>query len=495
MRLAAATTAALTLTMLTAGTSIAAEEPTPDPYYGSGQFSELVAAAGQGSTGATKVNEVTRIDRGASLKLEGLGFGHGRGMSQFGARGAAELGLAYTDILGFYYPGTTLTKLPDKPIRVWLEADDDGATAVVSDGVLQVRDARGAGPKNIPAGTQVIVTENFDGGMSVWSSDDEAEDGDWIQLHDGPGPITLTSTSQTIQVFFPDDTRSEYSGSIQAIQTDDGFKTLNVLPMEDYLLSVVPMEMETWFPPEAMQAQAVAARTYSAGERNTFAYRDWDICDSTQCQVYGGIRKYDADGMVIDEYATPQSSAAVSATAGQVLTDERGEIALAQFSSSNGGWTTEGKNGEPYLVARQDMWDCVDNYAYPWTATISSAQLMEHWPEVGTPNAITVTERNGNGTWGGRALNIRIDGSKGSVDVPGEDFRIALGLRSNWFRVSGTAANGEEPATPAVPRTSHIGAGSYVVPPTAPSHLCAVAPTVRDLRALWSAPATFTTAK
>jgi len=257
-------------------------------------------------------------------------------------------------------------------------------------------------------------------------------------------------------------------------------------------LSVVPMEMETWFPPEALQAQAVAARTYSAGERANFAYREWDICDSVQCQVYGGIRKYDADGMVVDEYATPQSTAAVRATAGQVLTDSRGEIALAQFSASNGGWTTVGKNGEPYLVARQDLWDCVNNYAYPWTATISSAQLAEQWPEVGTPTSLTVTERNGNGTWGGRVLNVRVAGTSGSVDVPGEDFRMALGLRSSWFRVTGTAGDGEVPATPVVPRTSHIGASSNVAAPTAPSHLCAVAPTLRDLRELWSGPATLT---
>jgi len=460
-----------------------------DSYYGTGQFRELIAAAGQGGQGPIQVAETTVIAPGESIMLEGQGYGHGRGMSQFGARGAAELGVPYQEILAYYYPSTTLSELPDAtsaPMRVWLEADDDGSTEVSADGSIQVRDASGGGVDDIAAGTRVSVAPNQDGTMTVWG----LSDGDWSELHSGPGPITLTATSGTVQVIFPDETRTEYRGAIQATETSTGFKTLNVVPMEDYLQSVVPKEMQVWFPAEALKAQAVAARTYSAGEQATFADREWDICDSVQCQVYGGVAKYDADGVLADDFEAGSTSAAVAATAGQILLDDAGQVVFAQFSSSNGGWTTVGKNGEPYLVARPDTWDCVDNYAYPWTATVSSAQLAEQWPEIGEPTALTVTERTGNGTWGGRILSLRLDGTTGSVDVPGEDFRIALGLRSSWFRVLGTTYDDAVPAAPVGVPWQHVGTSEYPAAPTDPWHPCFLPTTLRDLRVLWSSPAT-----
>src|SRR4051794_23583077 len=69
----------------------------------------------------------------ASITIEGRGYGHGRGLSQWGARGAAGLGLGHEEILDFYYPGTTPVTQGDVPVRVLISADTDGVVEVVGE--------------------------------------------------------------------------------------------------------------------------------------------------------------------------------------------------------------------------------------------------------------------------------------------------------------------------------------------------------------------------
>ena len=87
--------------------------------------------------------------------------------------------------------------------------------------------------------------------------------------------------------------------------------------------------------PAAVQAQAIAARTYAAYERAHPLTDTYQICDTTSCQVYGG---YSSEH--------PDSNAAIAATAGKIQT-YGGDPAFTQFSSSSGGWTSAGS--VPYL--------------------------------------------------------------------------------------------------------------------------------------------------
>ena len=78
--------------------------------------------------------------------------------------------------------------------------------------------------------------------------------------------------------------RVAYRGTLRAIKGD----TVNILPLDDYLKGVVPREVPASWKPAAVQAQAVAARTYAAFGRREPQASHYQICDTTACQVYGG---------------------------------------------------------------------------------------------------------------------------------------------------------------------------------------------------------------
>ncbi|MEU4608439.1 SpoIID/LytB domain-containing protein [Kribbella sp. NPDC023972] len=102
------------------------------------------------------------------------------------------------------------------------------------------------------------------------------------------------------------------------------------MSLERYLRGVVPREaLSTWLR-ATLQAQAVAARTYSVYHRNQAVWRAYDLCDTTACQVCGG---YDSE--------QASTNTAIAATAGQIRLYE-GKPIMAEFSSSNGGATAAG---------------------------------------------------------------------------------------------------------------------------------------------------------
>ncbi len=140
-----------------------------------------------------------------------------------------------------------------------------------------------------------------------------------------------------------------------------------MLPLESYLKGVVPREVPAAWTPHAVRAQAVAARTYAAFERAQPLAEHYQICDTTQCQVYGGFT---------DEH--PASNKAVQATKKRVLL-AAGEPAFTQFSASNGGWTSAG--AFDYLPAQEDPFDT----AYQgWTDTVTAREVEQALPAIGT---------------------------------------------------------------------------------------------------------------
>jgi SpoIID/LytB domain protein len=165
-----------------------------------------------------------------------------------------------------------------------------------------------------------------------------------------------------------------------------------------------------------VRAQAVAARTYAAYERR---HRSGPICDTWSCQVYGG---HSAEH--------PASDAAVEATRRLVLEHDGGP-AFTQFGSSSGGWTSAGSM--PYLPAQADPYDdWAGNPNHAWSVAVTDARFEDAWPAVGNLRRLVVTERDGNGEWGGRVRSLRVVGAKGAVTVSGDTLRSVLGLRSPW---------------------------------------------------------------
>jgi SpoIID/LytB domain protein len=388
----------------------------------SGVTAGLVVAASLPAD-AVEVNQSYAV--AGTVVLSGHGFGHGHGMSQYGAQGAAKQGLTYKQIIDFYYPSTTWSQVTGK-VRVLISADTTSDVVVAAVPGLRLTDIGAAKTYTLPtpksvkrwritvgAGSRSVV-DYLTGSWHRWKPGGRA-----ALVGDGqfgaPTPMTL---------FTPAGARS-YRGSLRSASPVKGGKardTVNVLSMDDYVRGVIPREMPASWQPEAVKAQAVAARTYATWSRDQFPTRYYQICDTSYCQVYGGAGAED-----------PRSNAAVTATASQILTFD-GKPAFTQFSSSSGGWTSAGS--VPYLAARVDPYDDYEgNPVHAWSTELGAAKIERAYPAVGTLKGIEVTRRDGNGEWKGRVWTLVLDGTKNDVTVSGDAFRARFGLRSSWFTV------------------------------------------------------------
>jgi stage II sporulation protein D len=372
--------------------------------------------------------------------VRGHGYGHGHGMSQYGAQGAALQGKSYREIVDFYYPGTSWATMRGK-VRVLITADTTSDVVVSPAPGLTVRDLGGGATYRLPAIDGVkrwrlnvddrrtvvgYLTDRWrrykPGGKAALAGDGELF---------ASGPVTLWT---------PAGSRT-YRGTLRSASPSPGSAsrdTVNVVSMDQYVMGVVPYEMPASWHPEAVRAQAVAARTYATWSRNQNRSRYYQICDTTSCQVYGGVGGED-----------PRSNQAVRDTRRQILT-YGGSPAFTQFSSSSGGWTSAGS--VPYLRAKEDPYDgWSGNPVHDWSVTIDAGRLESSYPSLGTLRRILVVNRDGNGEWRGRVNSMVLDGTRNDVTISGDQFRWAFGLRSNWFTID---------PTPIISRWTSIGGTS-----------------------------------
>ncbi|WP_181312228.1 SpoIID/LytB domain-containing protein [Nocardioides campestrisoli] len=359
------------------------------------------------------------VQGAAAIRVLGKGYGHGHGMSQYGAEGAARAGLTHQQIMEFYYPGTQWGTATGK-VRVHLTADTTDDVVVVAKPGTTVKNLATKKRWKLPNRTtgQWRLTTNRRNNKTIVQWRDRGSWKRWKAFSgDGelaaPGGLTLVTPSG----------RTTYRGKLRAASPVPGSKqrdTVNVVSLENYLKGVVPLEIPASWNPEAVRSQAVAARSYAAFERAQPLARHYQICDTTACQVYGG-----------KSAEHPLATDAITATAGQVLTAD-GAPAFTQFASSNGGWSSAGSR--PYLAAQADPYDgWAGNPNHTWSVTMGVEKLESAWPAVGSLQTVTITARDGNGEWGGRVSRMTLTGTAGSVEVTGDQVRSALGLKSSWF--------------------------------------------------------------
>jgi SpoIID/LytB domain protein len=362
----------------------------------------------------------------ATITVDGRGYGHGRGLSQYGAEGAARPGLSAGKILRFYYPHTTAGTFRGT-VRVLISSDTDQNTTVVNRAGLKVRDLSTRTTFAVPSTGRIgkatrwrlssrpgrpaqvsYLTDTW----HVWRR--LTLDGEFR----APGPIALVLPGG----------RTPYRGVLQSrTSTRNGSAphriTVNKVSMEDYVRGVVPREAFPSWHQAALRAQAVAARSYAAYQMQTPLSSQYELCDTTACQVYGGAGA---------EVAS--TNLATARTAGQIRTYQ-GKPALTEFSSSNGGWT--GASPPPSQVAQPDPYDgWPGNPHHRWTTSVTSAAIEKQWPALGNLTAITIDQRDGHGQWNGRVLSLTLHGSSHDVSLTGNDFRTGLALRSTWFTLS-----------------------------------------------------------
>ena len=264
-----------------------------------------------------------------------------------------------------------------------------------------------------------------------------------------PGPLTIrpepSSPSGSVVV-----AGHPYRGEIQVLVRDGLLTVVNSLPLEDYLLGVVPREMPADFPLEALRAQAVAARTYALYVRadGSYAALGYDLVPTTACQVYGGL-----------EAERETTTLAVRSTAGEVITYE-GRYIGAFFHSTSGGFTESVEFvwgfACPYLKGVPDVDQASPHHT--WSLSLTQAELTAKLEAagygVGEVLGLEGVPPQGPG---GRYLEQLVDGRTGQARLRSEKLRAILGLRSTRFEV-----RGEKPKVESVPRRLGLGAVSVV---------------------------------
>lgn len=221
-----------------------------------------------------------------------------------------------------------------------------------------------------------------------------------------------------------------YRGALELRHKSGGLTAVNIVPVDDYLRSVVPEEMPTDWPAEALKAQSVAARSFALKSRGRHAAEGYDLCTTTHCQLYKGIAS-----------EKTASTAAVRATRGEVLT-YGGQPIEALFHTDSGGMTESSEDvwgsHVPYLRAVRDT----PLGTMPWTKTMSIADLEKKLAakghNIGRLRAIelsplAVGRAAKDRTASGRVKAMTVTGTKGTATLSGTAWRSLLGLKSTLF--------------------------------------------------------------
>lgn len=406
------------------------------------------------------------------LVVEGRGFGHGVGMPQDGAYAMAMAGSSAAAILDHFYPGTAISRrVATVQVGVF---DGPGTVAVVLPSGGEVRDAV-SGPQS--PGFPITVNPGGSVSISVEGGKHKATPGAGAALTRpaaAPAPpptpppaaatpttvgqstattslldpllhalVPTTAPATTVPATAPaaglapeqnfalsaralsavprgegtvalPATGRSYRGLIHAAVAGRGLQLTNEVDVEQYLRGLG--EMPASWPAAALQAQAIAARTFAV--RAAAAGRT--LCDTQQCQVYIGAG---------NEHAT--TSAAAVATRGQVLTF-KGALAEAVYSASAGGVTATAEEGfgpgSPDLPYLRPVAYAVDD-PQVWALSLPLQQAGARLGYRGTVTDVRVTRTGPSG----RPLEITFEGANGPMAVGGHRFWAEFSLRSTLF--------------------------------------------------------------
>jgi stage II sporulation protein D len=324
--------------------------------------------------------------------IDGRGWGHGIGMSQYGARGFAEAGWGYERILKHFYRGTELEAIPARPVRVLL-IEGTAGVRIGSPKPFKVVDRRGKALKR--KGTQNVVATRIAARRLP------------LRFEPGVAPLVLNGKA--------------YRGALIVHRRNGKLVVVNKLPLDRYLRGVVPWEMPDDWHSEALRAQSVVARSYALATLKPGTL--FDLYADTRSQVYGGIEA---------EAAT--TNRAVGSTAGQVLM-WNGRVATTFYHSTSGGRTVSIEEAwpratpVPYLVSVPDPHDTLSKHHRWGTVKLTPAQVGK---KLGFGGVRDVLVKRGAS---GRVTTVRLKLASGTKTMLSQDFRRALELRSTWFNL------------------------------------------------------------
>ncbi len=386
------------------------------------------------------------------ISVEGGGWGHGVGMSQYGALGRASSGASYSDILSFYYPGAQLTTVEDlQNIRVHIHsaggtrvnpvdapagdpADDIEIVDRDNNLIFNSRNGNALTIDKVAGGFTIMrqsggVTENVclaRTGVDLCQVDQlrlRYVQGNPVKV-DAIDRVSIGSTGQSYQW-----------GELRITERDNApNSTLWVvvanLTLDQYMYGLA--EVPASWPEATLQTQAVAGRTYgydrARSRRASSAWdKPWDLYSTIDDQVYNGIAKE------IGEYGPPWVSA-VDTTSNQVLLLD-GDPITTFYSSSNGGHTEDSGyvfvTSLPYLPAQKDTFDDYQNPFGSWRRDYTGDEIgrwIDREPSVPNVGSVTDVEITGNIGESGRVdrATVIVTGTNRTIEISGNTFRNVI---------------------------------------------------------------------
>jgi stage II sporulation protein D len=358
------------------------------------------------ATVAVALTAVPTAGASVSWVVRGHGFGHGVGMSQYGAYGYAEHGKGYRFILSHYYSGTALGRVTNtRIVRVLLD---------ISGGDVSFSGAASA------CGQALDASRSYEA----------HRDGSSVKLRSSSGQ-PLAACGRTLRAAGAGRVAiagvGTFRGALEVVPTDSDAGSLNVinaLPVDQYVKGVIPNESPPSWPQAALRAQAVAARSFALTV--DVGGNGFGLYDDTRSQVYEGLFS-----------ETASTNEAAEATRGQVVT-YGGKIAETYFSACSGGHTESVQNvffgpPVPYLVGVPDPYD----YYCPlhtWTLRFSGPEISSKLGGYldGQLRRVVVTQHGASP----RIIWAKLYGSGGVTKIRGDQLASALGGYDRWMTFS-----------------------------------------------------------
>jgi stage II sporulation protein D len=322
-------------------------------------------------------------------------------MSQWGAYGYAKHGADYRKIATHYYKHSKVARVrAGRQIRVLLGSSFHA--------VEFSRSRRACGHDLKPGRTYRAVT----GGSRV-----KLERGNGKRIARCGGKLVAKGSGGRIRI----GGEGKFRGDLVAAASSRKLLIVNQLALDDYVAGVIANEMPSSWPLDALQAQALAARSYAL---STAAAGPFDVYDDTRSQVYGGLAS-----------ETKRTNRAVRRSKRQVL-EYRGDVITAYFSSSSGGRTENveygfpGASPQPYLKSVKDPYDDASP-DHRWRLRYSRHGVEAALSGLvkGRFKRIKVTKRGVSP----RIVAAKVVGSGGATRVSGSDLRSRFSGRSTWM--------------------------------------------------------------
>ncbi len=338
-----------------------------------------------------------------TLYVSGGGFGHGIGMSQYGAYGYALHGWSYQQILAHYYTGTALgTANPNQIVRVLLGSGPAAFAGASAAGNKKLNPSITYQVVPLPSGSLKLFNQTTRKALGTFSAPLTAT---------GPGPLGVAGLGS-------------YRGSLEfRPNVSGGVYIVNAVGLDDYVQGVISAEMPSTWSAEALKAQAVAARTYAI--TTDVAGGFYSLYPDTRSQMYRGVAA-----------ETPATDAAVAATSGQIVT-YNGAPAVTYFFASSGGYTENiedawpGATADPWLRGVPDPYDGAGGDPYHhWTRQITLSAAAKQLGKLvkGKLVGIRVTKHGASP----RVMSANVIGTGGTSSVTGGQLQAAFGLLSTW---------------------------------------------------------------